>query len=187
MSVKTTHSTENVLHFCSFTCFKWISLFELVNGYDCVYKWFTYLKERKDVGVVSFVIMPNHVHVILHLPDSSLNLNKIIGNGKRFMAYALIEKLESQRRYDLLDELYGNVTWRQRKKGQKHRVFEESFDAKPVYTDYFLKQKMDYIHHNPVRGKWRLVDDYTDYPHSSAGFYEKGKVFFFAPKHYHDL
>jgi hypothetical protein len=27
------------------------------------------------------------------------------------------------------------------------------------------------MHHNPVKGKWNLVNDFTLYPHSSAGFY----------------
>ena len=35
-----------------------------------------------------------------------------------------------------------------------------------------LEQKLEYIHHNPVSGKWNLVDDFCDYEHSSASFYE---------------
>ncbi len=37
-----------------------------------------------------------------------------------------------------------------------------------------LEQKLDYIHANPISGKWNLVDDYANYEHSSARFYEKG-------------
>jgi hypothetical protein len=37
-----------------------------------------------------------------------------------------------------------------------------------------LWQKLDYIHRNPVSGKWNLAPDFTKYPHSSAGFYELG-------------
>ena len=33
-------------------------------------------------------------------------------------------------------------------------------------------QKVNYIHRNPVSGKWKLVDDYRLYEHSSAGYYE---------------
>jgi REP element-mobilizing transposase RayT len=162
-------------------------LFDLTNGYEHVYKWFYYLKERKRISVVSYVIMPNHLHVILHLPDHSLQLNKVIGNGKRFIAYSIINDLERMERYDILDVLYGSVTRRERNKGQKHRVFEESFDAKEIYTKRFLDQKMDYIHHNPARGKWQLANNFTLYPHSSAAFYETGKAFFFEPIHYDEL
>ena len=34
-----------------------------------------------------------------------------------------------------------------------------------------MKQKIDYMHDNPCRGKWNLVNDVTEYTHSSARFY----------------
>ena len=46
---------------------------------------------------------------------------------------------------------------------------------------------LDYIHHNPVRGKWNLVDDFAEYEHSSAGYYELGKSIVYMPKHYKEL
>ena len=52
--------------------------------------------------------------------------------------------------------------------GQLRKAFEPSFDAKPIYTEKFLYQKLDYIHHNPVKGKWNLCGDFTTYLHSSA-------------------
>jgi hypothetical protein len=101
-------------------------------------------------------------------------LNIIVGNAKRFMAYDIIGRLEKMRETFLLEELYGFVKKREKKKGQIHRVFEESFDACPCYTRKFIQQKLDYIHKNPVSKKWQLVKDYRDWPHSSAGFYEGG-------------
>ncbi len=62
-----------------------------------------------------------------------------------------------------------------------------SFDAKPIFTKSFLKQKIDYIHNNPVKGKWRLTDDFIRYEHSSASFYETGVSFHFKPVHYLDV
>ncbi len=34
-----------------------------------------------------------------------------------------------------------------------------------------IEQKLNYIHHNPISGKWALTNDFTNYPHSSAAFY----------------
>ena len=92
------------------------------------------------------------------------------------MAYEIIPRLKKQGEFDLLNVLSGAVTEREKSKGQIHRVFEESFDAKPIYNQKFFVQKFNYIHHNPVSGKWNLVNDYTDYEHSSASFYELGVV-----------
>ena len=98
-----------------------------------------------------------------------------MANGKRFMAYDLIEQLTNLGQHEILNQLSVACTGKERAKGQKHKVFEPSFDAKPVYTLPFLHQKLDYIHHNPVSGKWNLCMEFTDYPHSSAAFYHDDK------------
>ena len=39
----------------------------------------------------------------------------------------------------------------------------------------FPDAEINYIHNNPVSGKWNLADDYTAYAHSSAAFYDLGQ------------
>ena len=175
MPVKWKHGDEYSMYYCTFTCYKWLHLFEIVNGYDMVYKWFDVLK-RNYHQVIGYVIMPNHLHVILYFPESRYNLNRIIGNAKRFMAYEIIKRLEERNRNDLLEYLFGAVTKREKKKAQRHEVFEESFDAKGISSEKFLLQKLNYIHCNPVRGRWSLAKEYTEYEHSSASCYETGKI-----------
>jgi putative transposase len=140
-----------------------------------VYKWFDVLKKNQH-QVLAYVIMPNHLHVILYFPEPGYNLNKIIGNAKRFMAYEIIARLEEMKKNELLEFLFDAVTKREKKKAQRHKVFEESFDAKGINSEKFLLQKLNYIHRNPVSGRWNLVKDYTDYEHSSASFYETGII-----------
>ncbi|MEZ5149499.1 MAG: hypothetical protein R2759_21115 [Bacteroidales bacterium] len=36
-----------------------------------------------------------------------------------------------------------------------------------------LIKKADYIHNNPVSGKWHLVDNPIDYHYSTARFYDQ--------------
>ncbi|OOQ59654.1 hypothetical protein BC343_05685 [Mucilaginibacter pedocola] len=151
-------------------------MFEKTESYDLVYNWLKLIDVKYHIKTFAFVIMPNHVHAILHLPNDGLDLNKVVSNGKRFMAYALIDRLKSQKEDGLLSKLSAACSELERAKGQIHKVFESSFDAKPIFTLPFLHQKLDYIHHNPVSGKWRLCEEYTDYAHSSAAFYIDGKV-----------
>ncbi len=91
------------------------------------------------------------------------------------MAYELVKKLTAQNEQSILHLLSSECSDKEKAKGQKHKVFEPSFDAKPIYTPDFLNQKLDYIHHNPVTGKWNLCTEFTDYPHSSAAFYYDNK------------
>jgi len=123
---------------------------------------------------MGYVIMPNHLHVLLYFPEMPKSLNILIGNAKRFMAYEIIKRLEADKYFELLEELYHSVKKGERKKGQRHKVFADSFDAKECYSNEFVYQKLEYIHKNPVSKKWQLVTDFTEYPNSSAAFYEKG-------------
>jgi REP element-mobilizing transposase RayT len=175
MAVRFLHpQQDNSLYFITFTCYRWLPLFEKTAAFDAVYRWFDYLHE-KSISVCGYVIMPNHLHVLLYFPQMPQSLNRIIANAKRFMAYAIISRLEQAGERDLLEGLYGCVSQRECQKGQRHRLFEGSFDAKECYSREFVVQKLDYIHHNPVRGKWQLAADFAQYPHSSASFYEKGQ------------
>ena len=163
----------NTVYYITFTCYKLKQLFSISNAYNAVYKWFDKLYEKK-ISVISYVIMPNHFHVILHFPTMPKPLNTTIGNAKRFMAYDIIKGLEKNKEFLLLEDLQSRVSKRERTKGQRHKVFEESFDAKECQSMKFILEKIKYIHHNPVSKRWQLVNDFTDYEYSSASFYEKG-------------
>ncbi len=69
---------------------------------------FDHLKQQ-GYETVAYVIMPNHVHTILYFPNAGFNLNKIIGNAKRFMAYEIIKRLKQLNRQDIFDDLSNGV------------------------------------------------------------------------------
>ena len=171
MAIRTRHQINDSIWFITFTCYNWLPLFELTSSYDLVYNWLNLVKVKYGIYTCGFVIMPNHVHVLFRLSNHDINLNTVVSNGKRFMAYEIIKRLQVGNA-GTLGQLANACTDKEKAKGQIHKVFEPSFDAKPVYTDVFLHQKLDYIHHNPVSGKWNLCVEYTDYSHSSAAFYK---------------
>src|SRR5438045_8768129 len=98
--------------------------------------------------------MPNHFHGLLYFPQMPTSLNPIISNAKRFMAYDIIAGLEKKNQWLLLEELYGYVMKNEKKKGQRHKVFEESFDAKEGRNREVIKQELEYIHKNAVQKTW---------------------------------
>ena len=186
MSVKRIHPQTEAIYFCTFTCYQWLHLFELADVYDEVYKWFNILI-KNSIGINGYVIMPNHLHVLMYLPNGSKTIDKIIGNGKRFLAYETVSSLECLNQHELLTIMRNGVTKKEQEKGKIHQVFQPSFDAKHCFSDWFIEQKLDYIHHNPVTGKWKLVEDYTDYLHSSVGFYECGRIGLVEIMHYKEV
>ena len=123
--------------------------------------------------------MPNHVHAIISFVDTEQSINIIIGNGKRFMAYEIIKRLEQNSEQRLLASLAGVVEKKRKANNKKHEVWELSFDWKDCIGDEFIQQKLDYIHINPCKGKWNLCEKPEEYKHSSAKFYLSGEQGFY--------
>ena len=42
--------------------------------------------------MAGYVIMPNHVHFLLYFTMQKQSLNTVIGNGKRFIGYEIINR-----------------------------------------------------------------------------------------------
>ncbi|MGF7082086.1 transposase [Mucilaginibacter sp. UYCu711] len=138
MATRTLHDTTEQTWFVTFTCHSWIALFEIASAYHIVYNWLDFIAGTYNINTLAFVIMPNHVHLLLQVNDSTINLNKIIGNGKRFMAYAIIQLLTDQKNMAMLYKLAIDCSEQEKTKGQKHKVFKSSFDGKPIYSIDFL-------------------------------------------------
>lgn len=174
MSVRKTIPYNNGVYFITFTCARWLPLFEMCNGYSLVYKWFDILKTDGHY-IIGYVIMPHHVHAVIAFKKAQKPINTIIANGKRFMAYDLVSLLKQQNKSDVLDEIKELVNDTDKKRNKLHEVFEPSFDWKECQSIKFIEQKLQYIHVNPCKCTPRLAVLPGDYVHSSARFYLTGE------------
>ena len=163
---------EGGVFFCTFTCYNWLPLIEAAAMYDWVYNWFVRLHNEGN-EIIAYVIMPNHMHVLIQVPHGR-TINRIMTEGKRFMAYAIRKRPVESGRSDLLTQLQEGVRAGDAQRGQRYRVFETSTDIKKCLNVEMVRQKVKYIHANPVKGKWALVEDVATYPHSSAAAYMTG-------------
>jgi len=57
MSVKQQITETDGIYFITITCYNWLHLYEITNGYALVYKWFDHLKENRHY-ITGYVIMP---------------------------------------------------------------------------------------------------------------------------------
>lgn len=93
MSVRRAITEYDGIYFITFTCYRWLYLFEEGKCYDVVYKWFDHLKSKGHY-ITGYVIMPNHVHALIGFRNTQgKSINTIVGNGKRFMAYEIVKRL----------------------------------------------------------------------------------------------
>lgn len=131
--------------------------------------------------------MPNHIHAVIGFVNMGKSINTIVGNGKRFMAYELVEQLKKQQRNDILLQLEQWVNTTDKLRNKNHEVFEPSFDHKECWGRKFIEQKLNYIHLNPCRCNPPLVMQPEEYMHSSAKYYMKGEHSIYEVVNYNQL
>lgn len=119
--------------------------------------------------------MPNHLHVLIQFGFSEKSIITIVSNGKRFIAYKIVERLKQQNKTEILLKLSEAVTKSDKAKGKIHQVFERSFDCKEITSQHFFLQKLSYVHNNPCTGIYDFVKNPVEYAHSSAKFYITGE------------
>ncbi|MFN2458195.1 MAG: transposase [Chitinophagaceae bacterium] len=186
MPVRTTLPYNDGLYFITLTCHQWLPLIELTKSYDLVYKWFDYLKSKGHY-ISGYIIMPNHIHVLIGFRNCGKSINTIIGNGKRFIAYEIIKRLQQQGQDDLLQQLRNAVERKDRERNKLHEVWEDSFDWKECRGDNFINQKLNYMHNNCCNGKWSLSEGPADYEYSSARYYICGEHAAYVVTNYMEL
>jgi putative transposase len=105
--------------------------------------------EQKRIEVFSFIIMPNHMHLIWRINENLLP-EKVQQSFMKYTAQPIIEDMK--RNYDLLlQELIVNA------KDRKYQFWERNPLAIELYSEEVIWQKLEYIHNNPCNPKWNLA------------------------------
>lgn len=115
--------------------------------------------------LIGFVIMLDHIHLLLY-PEKEVAISDFMRDFKRFTSGRITRqaKIEGNAEWIKAFETAGTETER-----AEFKVWQDSFWEQTIYSEEFLKQKLDYIHMNPVRAG--LVDSAAEYPYSSARNY----------------
>ncbi|MEM9834096.1 MAG: transposase [Bacteroidota bacterium] len=157
------------LYFVTFTLVGWVDLF-IRNPYrDCILDSFIYCREQKGLRVHAYVIMTSHIHAIFSAKEDS-DLVHIIRDMKKHTSKELIKLIKTipeSRRVWLLNKFHYEA--QRSKRGKDYIVWQEGYHAKQIVSNYFLEQKLNYIHQNPVTAGFVSVAE--DYVYSSARDY----------------
>ncbi|WP_424963420.1 REP-associated tyrosine transposase [Ekhidna sp.] len=165
--------------FITTTCNRWLPLIAIGNGYQIVFKSLNFCLQKYKSKMLGYVIMPNHLHMIIYFTEGKHRSN-FMRDFKKYTSTMLRKEIEKYKP-DLLSQL--------RKEETKaiFKVWQDRFDEVYLEDRGLLETKLDYIHHNPVQGKWRLVEDPVEYPYSSMAYYEKNESGFIPIDHYRDF
>ena len=134
-----------------------------------LYDSLNFYRHKLDFKLLGYVIMPDHLHLVLW-PFGSTTVSEIMRDYKKFTSIRIIRQAEVEGRKEWLAafEQAGQETGRSGKK-----VWQDSFWDTNIYSERFLRQKLNYIHRNPVRAG--LVERPEDYAYSSYRNYVSGE------------
>ncbi len=76
---------------------------------------FDYLKTNGH-HITGYVILPNHLHVLIGFKALTQSINTVVSNGKRFIAYEIVKRLDEQNNSAILKNLNDVVTDSDRKR-----------------------------------------------------------------------
>lgn len=158
--------TPDAVYLITSTIVNWIDIFTSEKYFNILIDAVNFYINKKKLKVYSYVIMKNHFHMICR----SENLTHTIRLIKSFTAKKIISELEIEKRTDLLK--YFKESKKEYKKGRTYQIWQEGFHPQEIINNGVLKQKIEYVHLNPVKRNYCLNS--IDWKYSSAEFYETG-------------
>jgi putative transposase len=152
------------LHFITFSCYRRRPLLGTRGARDAFVKILDQVRSRYKFQLVGYVVMPEHVHLLLSEPRKG-NPSKVLQVLKQKLSRAL----HRGRRVPLPGQLLLPFA---RRGTDKQAFWQRRFYDFNVWSSEKLKEKLEYMHANPVLQ--RLVVHPKDWPWSSWSYYEKG-------------
>ena len=159
------------LYFLTLTLVGWVDIFSRACYRDIVLDSLSHYQAHRGLRLHAYVFMTNHVHLIASSAAGS-ELGPLIQNIKKFTAKKILEAIdtEAESRRDWLKPLLKDFG---SKIGQAHQVWRHENHPIELYSLWVIRQKLEYIHQNPVKAGW--VVDPTAWQYSSALDYAGGK------------
>lgn len=154
--------------FVTTTCYKWYKLLEMNACKDIVTESILFLNDKYKTDVLGYVIMPNHIHLVLYFKKLN-QLSNWMRDLKKFTAVMIRKEIENCGWVDMLEKLRLDEP-----RGQVFKIWQDRFDDLFLESTELLEDKLEYIHMNPLQEHWSLVDRPEKYEYSSARFYDLG-------------
>jgi putative transposase len=149
------------VRFVTFTCFRRHKYLTTEIARNTMLEALTYLRTQRDIHIFGWILMPDHVHLVLH-PPNTVRLGKAIGELKRWTSRQILHRLPST--LQVVFRINGqSAVWQRRCYDYNCRTVES------------VIEKIEYCHKNPVRSGFVTTPD--QWVWSSYNWYQgSGKI-----------
>ena len=175
MSSKYKPGNHETPHFLTFTIVGWIDVFTRDIYKDIFVESLNYCIENKGLALHAWVIMTNHVNLIVSINDNTIS--DFVRDIKKYSCKKIIESILSNRRESRKEWMISMFEYAGKVNNNNlyFQFWKQYYHPIELNTIRRCQKALDYIHNNPVKAG--LVWDPWHYKYSSGIDYytnEKG-------------
>lgn len=153
-------------YFISFATVYWIDVFTRQQYLSILEESMQYCRKEKGMEVYAYCFMPSHLHFIFR--DSNENPTALLRDFKKHTSRQLLKAIEENPLESRKEWLLWMFERAGKKKGNvsKYQFWQHHNKTIELWSTAVIKQKLDYIHNNPVEAGF--VTEPTQWKYSSA-------------------
>lgn len=160
----------NLVHYVTAVTYQRVPVFSNEHCCDLFIEALSETRLDDPFKLVGYVIMPDHFHLLAN--PLSMDITRLAGRLKGRVATRILKWLRAEKKTRALAHL---ALRKPLASGQTHAVWLQDFSAVDIWSHKFIRQKLNYIHMNPVRAglcdhpaKWRWSSYHAYFPHEAG-------------------
>jgi putative transposase len=138
---------ETPYYYSTCTIVDWLPLFQSEKYFQVIIDSLKYCRLYKGLYLLAYVVMPTHFHLVTSNLENT-TLSDIMRDLRQFTSKQIRKLLEMDGRTVFLN-LFARAA--ENMAEQEYKIWTEGFHPIALKSDQWIRQKIDYIHFNPVR------------------------------------
>ena len=157
-------------YYITMTVVGWLDVFTRKNHRDVLIESLKYCQKEKGLIIYAYVIMSNHIHMIVQTSEPH-QIKDTIRDFKKFTSKKILFQIqnEPESRREWMLKIFEDEA-EQSKKHKSYKFWQVGNHAIEVYSLKFSWDKINYIHNNPVKAGF--VNESYHWKYSSASNYQ---------------
>lgn len=160
-------------YFITFGIVNWIDVFTRALYRNILVDSINYCIDQKGLVVYAWVIMTNHVHMIIGTDGDKMQ--DIIRDLKKFTSKKILKAIEENPKESRREWMLGmfEAAGKKNSNNKKYQFWQQHNHPIALTDNRIIDQKLTYLHNNPVKAEI-VIEDY-EYKYSSAIDYADGR------------
>jgi putative transposase len=148
---KVPYTISDIPYFVTLTVVGHTDFFTRIDYREEIIKNLEFCQRNKGLEIYAYVLMTNHLHMIAKGKEASLG--ETLRDFKSFTAKKMIAMMNENPKESRKEWLQSRFSFLSRIHARDARIQFWARDNYPeeIETDWFFRQKEEYIHQNPVR------------------------------------